>query len=158
MNKAEQRAAAKDLFMLGWDQGRIAATVQVTEATISNWVNKGDNGASWKEQRAKKFRLEDSISTDVLELIDYQIRALRSRYLEFENTDANGQLPLISKGDIDALSKMFAAVKQKDVSWTHYVNVCRELAEYVATKDPEFAKALTEFTDAFLMNKREQIM
>jgi hypothetical protein len=153
MNKAEQRAAAKELFMLGWDQGRIAKTVDVTEATMSAWVSKD----GWKEERTKKFSLEDSISTQVLELIDYQLKAIRTKVKEWkENPD--GALPLIGKGEIDALSKMFASVKQKDIQWTHYVRVCRELADFVSTKDPEFAKALSDFTDAFLMQRRESLI
>lgn len=166
MNKADQRAAAKELYLLGWEQGKIARLVNVTEATISNWVNKGDTGTSWREERAQKFSLEESISSQVLELIDYQLSAIRStmEFLKKEKEaaeDKDGKklpTPLIGKGEIDALSKMFATVKQKDVTWTHYVTVCRELAEFVATKDSEFAKTLMDFSDVFLMDKRDKLM
>jgi predicted transcriptional regulator len=147
MNKAEQKAAAKELFMLGWDQGRIAATVQVTEGTMSKWVNSEE----WREERAKKFSINDSISNSLLELIDYQLTAIKEKVKGYKE---DGSMKLLDKGEIDALSKLFAGVKGKDISWTHYVNVCRELADYVAMKDPDLAKALIEFTDAFLMQKR----
>jgi len=161
MNKVEQRAAAKELFLIGWDQGRIARTVDVTETTMSSWVNK----EGWKQERAKKHSLNDSISNQVLELIDHQIAAIRSN-MEYLNNEKeflekkDGKplpTPLIGKGEIDALSKLFAAIKQKDITWTHYVNVCKELSDYISTKDPEFAKALMEFTDTFLMQKRESL-
>lgn len=161
MNKAEQRAAAKELYLLGWEQGRIATTVDVSTATMSAWVNK----EGWKGERAKKYSLEDSISNQVLDLIDYQLAAIRSgmEHMKREKEELEAKegkplpLPLIGKGEIDALSKLFASVKQKDIQWTHYVNVCKELADYVSSKDPEFAKALIDFTDAFLMKKRENL-
>lgn len=153
MNKAEQREAAKELFMLSYEQNKIARIVDVTDATISKWVNEG----LWREERAKKFSLNDSISNQVLELIDYQLAAIRSKVEEWKSNTDGKPLPLIGKGEIDALSKMFSSVKQKDITWTHYVNVCRELADFVATKDPDFAKALMDFTDAFLMNKKDSI-
>lgn len=150
MNKADQQAAAKELYFQGWDQNDIARIVKVTENTMTKWVKIGN----WKEERATKFSLNDSISNQLLELIDYQLTAIRERVSEWKKS---GEKKLIDKGEIDALSKMFASVKQKDILWTHYVNVCRELADFVATKDPEFTKALVEFTDAFLMNKRDHI-
>lgn len=161
MNKAEQRAAAKELYLLGWDQGRIASTVDVSTATMSAWVNKD----GWKQERTKKYSLEDSISNQVMDMIDYQLAAIRSNmdHLKREKEALESQkgkelpLPLIGKGEIDALSKLFASVKQKDIQWTHYVNVCKELADYISGKDPEFAKALIDFTDAFLMKKRENL-
>lgn len=150
MNKAEQRAAAKELFMLGWDQSRIAATVQVTPATMSKWVA----ADAWREERATKYSINDSISNSLLELIDYQLGAIKEKVKGYK---ADGTNKLLDKGEIDALSKLFAGVKQKDISWTHYVNVCRELADHVATKDGDFAKALVEFIDVFLMQKRETL-
>lgn len=155
MNKAEQREAAKELFMLSYEQNKIARIVDVTDATISKWVNEG----LWREERAKKFSLNDSIVNQTLELIDYQLMAIRANMKELkEKALADGKaMPLIGKGEIDALSKMFASVKQKDITWTHYVNVCRELADFIATKDPDFAKSLMDFTDAFLMNKKDSI-
>lgn len=151
MKKIEQHEAAKELFFLGWDQSRIARTVGVTEQTISKWVNV----SLWKEERAHKYSINDSISNQLLELIDYQLAAIRDKV---KNYKESGEMKLLDKGEIDALSKMFAGVKQKDIQWTHYVNVCRELSEYISTKDPDFAKALVDFTDAFLMVKRENLM
>jgi predicted transcriptional regulator len=151
MNKTEQRAAAKELFFLGWDQNRIAATVDVTPATLSKWVTVD----GWREERAKKYSIHDSISNSLLELIDYQLSAIKEKVKGYKD---EGSMKLLDKGEIDALSKLFAGVKQKDISWTHYVNVCRELANHVATKDPDFAKALIEFTDVFLMQKRESLI
>lgn len=151
MGKVEQKQAAKELFFLGWSQDDIARTVSVTAATMSKWVNQ----EKWKEERAKKYSTNDSISGQLLELIDYQLEALRERVKTYKES---GELKLLDKGEIDALSKMFAGVKQKDIQWTHYVSVCRELCDYVESKNPDFAKALLEFTDTFLMQKRERLM
>ena len=150
MNKAEQRATAKDLFMLGWDQSKIANTVGVTPATMSKWATTD----AWREERATKYSINDSISNSILELIDYQLTAMKNMV---EGYKQEGSKRLIDKGEVDALSKLFAGVKGKDMAWTHYVNVCKELADYVSAKDPELAKRLVELTDTFLMQKRETL-
>lgn len=151
MGKVEQKLAAKELFFLNWDQTEIARVVNVTNATVSKWVNQ----EKWREERALKYSLKESIGGQLMELIDYQLSALREKVKTYKES---GDLKLLDKGEIDALSKMFASVKQKDVQWTHYVNVCRELCDYVDSKDSDFAKALLNFTDGFLMQKRERLM
>lgn len=152
MNKDDERAAAFDLFMLGRDQQNVARVLKISAATVSKWA-KADN---WREQRSRKFSLEESRADRVMGLIDYQIEALT--HVIDNNRKAGGALKLLEKGEIDALSKLFATIKGKDVNWSQFVNVTRELIEFIAARDNELAKLIVEHTDAFLMHKRDLIV
>jgi hypothetical protein len=174
MTKDEQRAAAKDLFMLGWDQQEIARAVNVSQTTMTKWATVG----SWREERAKKYGMDETRSDRILNLIDYQIevlenfskenRANHAAFKDFLRTNpgdeptpqqiAEGRLQLLDKGHIDALSKLFATIKGKDMPWSNYVNMTRELIEFLSNRDNALAKSLVEHTDAFLMHKRDLIV
>ncbi|TKT89480.1 hypothetical protein [Dyadobacter frigoris] len=151
MNKDEERSAAKDLFMLGRDQQYVARMLKISSATMSKWAKEGN----WREERSTKFSLEESRADRMLGLIDYQIEALQAT--TERNRKEGETLKLLEKGDIDALSKLFATIKGKDLSWSQYVNVTRELIEYVSARDNDLAKLIVEHTDSFLMHKRELI-
>lgn len=148
----DKRAAARDLFMLGRDQQYVARVMGISPTTISKYAKE----ENWREERSKKYSLEESRADRMMELIDYQIEALL--VTTDNNRKAGGALKLLEKGEIDALSKLFATIKGKDVSWSQYVNVTRELIEFLSARDNDLAKSLVEHTDAFLMHKREIIV
>lgn len=150
MNKDDERVAARDLFMLGRDQQYVARVLKISQTSMSKWAKEGN----WREQRSQKYSLEESRADRMLGLIDYQIEALQNLTEEHRKT---GKLKLLDKGEIDALSKLFATIKGKDVSWSQYVNVTRELIEFISTRDNELAKLIVEHTDAFLLHKRDLI-
>lgn len=174
MTKDEQRTAAKDLFMLGWDQQEIARAVNVSQTTMTKWATTG----SWREERAKKYGMDETRPDKILSLIDYQIEVLdhftkeslanHSAYKDFLRANpgqeappelvAAGRLQLLDKGHIDALSKLFATIKGKDMPWSNYVNMTRELIEFLSGRDNDLAKELVTHTDAFLMHKRDLIV
>gem|GEM_PF-1814774 len=151
VNKDDERVAARDLFMLGRDQQYVARVLKISETTMSKWAKEGN----WREQRSQKFALEESRADRMLGLIDYQIEALQN--LTDEHRSA-GKLKLLDKGEIDALSKLFSTIKGRDVTWSQYVNVTRELIEFLSSRDNELAKLVVEHTDAFLMHKRDLIV
>ncbi len=140
--------AGKALFMLNVPNVEIARTLDVSETTVSNWVTKG----GWRDERASGMAIKKTIQDNVLFLIDYQLEALRQLTEEYRSA---GKLKLIDKGEVDGLSKLFATVKGKELSWANVVTVIRELLEYLASKDPDLAKALVPHTDDFLNTKRE---
>jgi predicted transcriptional regulator len=151
MTKDEQRSAAKDLFMLGRDQQVIARTLAVSQTTMTKWAKDGN----WREERARKNGMHESISARILTLIDYQIEALEELTKDHRSS---GKLKLLDKGEIDALSKLFATIKGKDISWSQYVNVTKELIEFLSERDNELAKLVVEHTDYFLLHKRDLIV
>lgn len=161
MNKADQLAAAKDLFMSGWSQNRISQAIGITENTISKWVV--SNG--WRDERARKYNLEESNASRIMEIIDYQIEALskiaekRRNVLDDVTGDPNkDHWKLLESGSIDALSKLFATIKGRDMAWTQYVDTMREFLEFLSLRDNELAKSLTSHSDAFLIAKRDVII
>lgn len=140
--------AGKALFMQNISNVEIARTLDVSETTVSNWVTKG----GWREERANGLALKKTIQDTLLTLIDYQLEAL-SQITE-ENRTA-GKLKLLDKAEIDALSKMFAAIKGKEQTWANVVSTIREFSSFINEKDNDLAKALIPYADDFLMTKRD---
>ncbi|GAB3734956.1 hypothetical protein [Spirosoma lituiforme] len=67
----------------------------------------------------------------------------------------NGRLMPLDKGEVDALAKMFAQVKGKELTFDNLVNLIRELLEFLNQKSPDLAKALVPYTNDFLFAKKE---
>lgn len=151
--------AAYSLFVDGFSQKDIADILDVAEKTVTGWKK----NEKWEEKRAEKNRMRDTASDNIMKLINHQLKVLnRITKLyedEIEGTDDIGSLnkALIQNGQIDALYKMFAAVKGKERSWEDYVKVVKELITAIAAKDIELAKKLTEPAHDFLNDKRASI-
>lgn len=154
LKPAESKEVARELFLKEIPQKEIARILNVTEPTVSTWVN--DN--NWKVQRAMLFARQDSRVKILANLIDYQLEALQMRVEEnrkqFNNKEADN-LQLIDKGEIDALIKMFSAVKGSELSWTKMVDVVRDFMSFLNERSPDLAKALVIYSDEFLLTKRE---
>lgn len=162
----EKQAAARILFNEGTAQKDIARILRVTEGTVSKWARDED----WRGSRIANAIARESAEEGIWHLINYQIEQLTAITKEWKenagkklkNPDGSdgGTYPrnkLIDKGDIDALQKMFAAVKGKQQTWTHYVSVTRELMEHLQNSDSELAKRLIEHVDQFLNDKRQKL-
>lgn len=141
--------AARQLFMEGWQQCDIARVLKVTEKTVSTWST--DEG--WKDKRIQYDLMEESSTQMVMELIEYQLRALKRRVKTWTEEDPEST-KLIERGDIDALQKLHTTIKREHMKWSHYVSVCKELLEWVSVMNVELAKALTDKIDNFLNEKR----
>ncbi len=146
----ERKDAARQLFMEGWQQKDIARVLKVTEKTVSNWAT--DEG--WRDKRIRLELMEESSVQMVMELIEYQLRALKRRVKAWTDEDPEST-KLIERGDIDALQKLHTTIKREHMKWSHYVSVCKELLEWVSVVDVELAKALTDKIDNFLNEKRK---
>lgn len=146
------------MFNQGWQQKDIARALDVSEKSISSWATKGN----WEEKRAKKNMSREVAEDDVWELINYQTRALKMRKEVFikkfeESKEEDKQLPLLDKGDIDALQKLFTTIKSKQLEWATVVNILKEFIDDVQMKDLELAKLLIPKADDYLNRKRGEL-
>lgn len=143
----ENKEAAQVLFNQGWKQNRIAKLLGVTEQTLTKWVNDGD----WQKRRADQAMQEETSNEKIWKLIDHNLRILQTRI------DGEWKEMLIPRGDIDALYKLRAAVKNEQKTWANYVSTSRELVEYIQSKDTDLARGLLNHIDDFLNQKRREL-
>ena len=144
----EAKEAAYILFQQGWSQGRIADAVKVTEKTVSNWKTKHN----WDKKRTESAMSKESSEQKLWNLIAYQLDALERKKEEWIRDE---EYKLIDKGDIDALSKMYSAVKGKQHTWAQIVEIITELVDFCQSKNFKLTKELIQLTDEFLMLKKE---
>ena len=146
----EKKEAAWHLYKEGLLQKDIARILNVSEQTVVSWKQKAD----WDKKLHEHKELHDSNAQRILKLIAYQLRTIERmvQRWEEENNDR-----LIGKGEIDALSKLYATIKSKETTWSNYIKVCKDLMEFIASKDLPLAKVLTEKIDEFLNETRENI-
>lgn len=152
----DNKNAAQELFNASWDQKDIARILKVSEKTISNWKQKH----RWEEKRAKKNMAEEVSEDGIWELINYQVTALKMKKNKFEeqlNTEEISELPLLDKGDIDALQKLWTTVKGKQLEWSTIVKIIRDYVAAVSEKDNGLAEALLNHTDDYLNFKRKNL-
>ena len=147
MNKKD---AARILYNQGWQQNEIAQTLGITAKTVSAWKRK-DN---WDKRLSEISLMKETAEESVYELIAWNLFVLKHKKDEWER---DKEYKLIERGDIDALTKLFAAIRGKEKSWTHYVTTIREFIDFLNVEDLELAKQLIPFTDAFLNEKRSQL-
>ena len=162
--KEKRMAAAKTLYLDGFEQKTIAKIMKTSEPTVSKWVREGN----WKDERIKKNLRQDNIIERVQKLIEYQLNAIDENLIiaadarerhnqeqEEKGEPKNMFMPLISKGEIDALSKLNAMIKHKNVSWMHVVNTMKVYMEHLQIKDLALAKQSIEAVEQFLQIQQE---
>lgn len=151
----DKKSAAQELFNVGWDQNRIASILDVSEQTISSWKQKH----RWEEKRAKKNMAADVAEDMIWELINYQLSALKQKKERYEHEARNGEkeLPMLDKGDIDALQKLWTTVKNKQLDWSVIVNNIKEFIGFLSERDLELAKKLLTHSDDYLNFKRKNL-
>ncbi len=146
----DKKTAAKILFMDGTTQKEIAELLGVTEVTVTAW--KRDGG--WESERTRKNLLSMTNIETMEELISYQQETLKKQVEQWKR-EGNGKL--ISKGDVDALSKLYATIKKKDAVWSDYVKIIREFMDFLAEANPQLAKQTVEIAHNFINEKRETL-
>ena len=145
----EKHLAAQVLYNDGWDQKEIASTLKVSEQTLVSWKKKHD----WERKKAEHNLARETAEERLWSLINYQLDVLnniKEQNLELPEKDRK----LLDKGDIDGLAKMFSAVKGKQLEWTNYVRVSRELMEVISAVDLNLSKELFTHITEFLNKKR----
>ena len=152
----EKKDAARVLFLDGMTGVEIAKLLSVRDATISKWAVDGD----WKSQRTKKTLNDQTREENVLDLIDYQLWALKELKEHFKKRVENGEFdeetpPLIPSGAIDGLQKLFTTVKRSELKWSDLVKIMREFTEYLAQHDADAAKQIINYVEMYLNDKRK---
>jgi hypothetical protein len=146
----KERDAARILYTDGWAQKEIARTLRRSEKTICKW-KQDDN---WEMQKSRTLIEKQTAEEGVWELINYQLTALKNIKDEYQK---EGATKLISKGDIDALQKLFTTVKAKELEWSAMIKVLREFSQWLKAENLELAQELVEFIEAYLNEKRKMI-
>lgn len=96
--------------------------------------------------------IADTLEIDVDEVEDW----VKKRGWDQRKADGErGVLLPLDKGEIDALAKMFAQVKGKELTFDIMVNLVREVVEFLNQKAPDLAKAVIPYTNDFLLAKKE---
>ena len=140
------------MFLEGVPQGEIAQVLGVSPNTVSKWKHKN----RWEEARSSRALYQETAVEKVWKLVNWNLSVLETRMEEMEDS---GELKLIERGDIDALTKLFSSIKGKEKSWAHYVSTIREFLAYAQSVDLDLAKRLisTGITDQFLNEKRQNL-
>jgi hypothetical protein len=146
------RDAARILYFEGMQQIKISKLLNVDNSTVTRWKKQDD----WEDKLKKRNQLMETNADIVQELISYQLRALRARINNWEALE-DEEPKLIGKGEIDALSKLYATIKKKDVEWTNYVQIMKEFMSWIQLKDLDLAKNLVEYSNEFLNDKRADL-
>lgn len=148
MNEQE---SAYILFKEGVPVAEIAGIFKKTRQTISRWKKDG----KWDDRMAGDQLNERTAQEDAGELLRYQLRTLKKIKTKLEEAEASGEEPqLLSKGHIDGIRDLFNVTKQKEIEWTQYVKIGRELLKFVKDDDLSLAQSLAPVLDDFLNFKR----
>lgn len=148
MNLADKKKYSEELYMTGkYSQDKIAKMLDVSPQTMSKWSSEG----GWFEIRARKQSLKKSISDRISILIDHQLAVMERAV---ENQQGEGELKALDKGQIDALSKLFAGIKQKELSFTQQIVFLTEFLDWAQKQNLMLAKQLAPLIDFFISQKR----
>ena len=115
---------------------------------------KMEKEGKWEKLLEEKNTTEQTNEEYIKKMINYQLKSLDSLMDEWES---EGKPRLIQKGEIDALSKLYATIKKKDVEWTTYVKIVRELVVYLQVENLALAKKIIPISNNFLNDKREEL-
>jgi DNA-binding transcriptional MerR regulator len=146
----DKKDAAWELYKSGYQGNQIAKIFGVSAQTIVTWKKEG----KWDSRMASQKELWESNAQHIQELIAYQLRTIKANVSEWED---KGTRTLIGKGEIDALSKLYATIKTKETTWGNYIRVCKELMEFLAAQDLDLSKKLADKIDEFLNHVRTDI-
>lgn len=129
--------------------------LKLSETTVSSWSNR----YAWKQRRSSEAMTREAAEATIYELIDYQLKALKARKDQWEHeAQTNKQpLPLIDKGDIDALQKLFVPVRQRQQSFSAIASSVRELMDYLQGVNLEVAKLMLDHVHTFLNLKAKEL-
>jgi transcriptional regulator len=155
----DKHAAIRTLFNAGWEQKDIARILKLTEVTVSKHVIKGDMRKKRIEFGINKQTSEENAlaalahQTKVIRLISEKLGEKVQDDLSVEELSKL----LISKGEIDAVQKLFTTVKGKELDWSAMVQVIRNLMAYIKETDLELAQELIPHIDEYINEKRRSM-
>jgi len=148
----DNQKAAYILYKEDWTGKRIAAAFGVSEQTVVDWKKKG----RWEEKKVTDTLARETAEDSLWELINYQLEELKKLKNQWAS-EGSKKVHLIEKGDIDALTKMFSAVKGKQLEWSNYVKIAREIVDHLRSENSALAKSIVAYIDVFLNQKRKEL-
>ena len=143
--------AAKILFFQGWKQNHIAELLSVSEQTIGTWKRDGN----WEKKRTEQSLQHESASERIWRLINHNLMVMER---QVEEATEEGRFIMTDKGDVDALYKLFHAVKGQQETWTHYIKVTKDFVTWLQERDIHLAKEVSVLADKFLNEKRKELV
>ncbi len=146
------RKVAYLLYKDGVSQKDIAKYFSKTEQTVCDWKKKD----RWEDNAMEEEIHTRTVQEDAGVLLRYQLGALK-RIMEglIEEEKADNKPRMIGKGYIDGIRDLYNMTKPKEVEWSIYVRIIRELARFLKDEDITLAQQITPLLDAFINNKRE---
>ena len=125
--------------MVRKSQKLIAELLDITEQTVSKWVNE----EGWGEERASSNSLRKSVGSRILKRIDYNLRVLEN------NEDKEEKIP-DDKGVVDSLSKLFSGIKHREMTIQQQVVCLTNFLEFAQITEFEAAKRLITLVQPYL--------
>lgn len=153
----KDREVAYLLYKAGVSKTDISRIFRKSPNTVTRWA-KEDN---WEEKSVEEALFKETSGEQVRELITYQLKVLNKikdiRQDDLQNSHEVADLRklLIDKGDIDALSKLYATIKGKEIEFTQITLIVKELVEYVERERIELAKELTPLAHEFIQKRMQ---
>lgn len=144
--------------MRGTPQTSIASLLKVSERTVSNWAKNG----KWRDKRQDEHQFKETAAERVRQLINHNLEVL-SIIARKQREDLSESLSieelqkrLISKGESDGLSKLYAQIKGKEAEWDIVVQNIHEFVEYLEREDLKLAQKVLPYSNEFLNQKRQK--
>ena len=145
-----KKDAAQVLYLQDYTLQEIADILGYNIMTVQKWSQKGN----WKEKRVNQNMLHDNSVATIMELIDYQVQALKRKKDEWLEED-NRSTRLIERGDLDGLQKLFTTIKKDTKKFGDYVYVMKDFHQYLQVENLKLAKEFSIVADKFINLKRE---
>lgn len=155
----DAKTAAYKAYKDGASKGDIARIFKVSANTVTEWSKKG----KWDETKRKEELFKESSTEGIQNLIAYNIKILnwirKKREDEISESSSIQELEkaLTSKGDIDALQKLYTTIRGKDLPWETKMKVAREFMEYLDVEDNKLAQKVVLYVDEFINEKRKGV-
>ncbi len=150
--KMEVRDAARCLFMNGFSQQFIARSLRKSDNTIKDWKRRD----GWEEAKLKADTHQQSSEEGIRELIDYQLTALKELKDIWISERKAGERPkLIERGEIDALQKLYSAIRPKEQGWENAVRTVKDIMEWLEREYPGLAKEFASVAPLYTESKRK---
>ncbi len=115
----------------------------MSENTIGKWAREHD----WKGKKIRDTFLDDNIVSNLKEIAEYQVRALKHIKEEMEE---QGSMELLPNGYFDGITKALGAIKQDFNNFKTNVTILKKFTEYVEQQDIVLAKQLAQHVDIYL--------
>lgn len=150
-----EKEAAYILYRDGLPQIDICKILGKTAATLTKWKTEGD----WDKKRTEAMLKRQQAEDDIWEVINYNLKVLKHTKDKYNKEWENGEEPkLLAKGSIDGIRDLFKCVSMgRNVEWSEYVKIIRELLGYIRKRDQQLAKEVSEVFDDFLNEKRKTL-